>query len=343
VAAYVANKLSVSERTSDHILTCFVLAGSGFILLFFFAYDVSVLFVFSLFALIFFGLLVIHYFHDDFPKHVSEGMCRPSGLETWVDFYASADPVPNGETSVARGAPDTVQVWNSGSRFKDHTTYWRNIDGFVIPLIKCLAKAAESSLAEQLPVEKDSIATRAQLRVRWLQTARALIVLFVIGYLWWYRPVLSEIGANVHAYVAVLLSSFPFVEIPTKISGVAPSIVGASTIVLAGWIGYVVVRCFWWRWVQSEQEVVANHFEPDGVPRAFSVFSMVLLAVLFSGLMIAFATWRLTFQGLPSDLTSWISLIVLVSIVWGGIVITGYNWFVINLAEKGPWKLWRSK
>jgi len=61
----------------------------------------------------------------------------PPEVKQWYDFYASADPVPNGPTGILDSEAATerfksIRISNLGSFFGDHTAYWDNLDGTVI-------------------------------------------------------------------------------------------------------------------------------------------------------------------------------------------------------------------
>ena len=66
-----------------------------------------------------------------------------AGRMEWVDFFASADPVPNGP--ILAEDPEwlrSYQVWNESSWISDHSAYRSNIDGLIAPLIGELDRAS---------------------------------------------------------------------------------------------------------------------------------------------------------------------------------------------------------
>ncbi|HYV07493.1 MAG TPA: hypothetical protein VFB82_23060 [Blastocatellia bacterium] len=280
ISGYIAKKCGGSEQTVKVTAVGAALVGIAFLFYFLWDYGVSGFFVFGFSALIFLVILVIGLFREEVLTSVGQTVRRPAGVKTWCDFYASADPVPNGKTIVSQGGPDSVEVWSSGSRFKDHTTYWRNIEGFVIPLIRCLAKTVVSPLAEHLPVESDWVSARAQRRVRWLQTARVMVFIAVVVSLIIRRLALVKFGAELRARVPSALGLPSFIQTSAQVNDAMAIIVAASTILIAGWIGYGVVLYSWGQWCRTEQRVVARHDEPDGTPATFWVFGAALAAVL---------------------------------------------------------------
>ena len=95
---------------------------------------------------------------------------RPAHLSTWVDLYASADPVPNRAMLTEGDAVDrSQQIWNRGSLFGDHTTYWENTDGFTLRIVRLCSRIAGSPLEEHLPPEDQYIDYRARWRARVLR------------------------------------------------------------------------------------------------------------------------------------------------------------------------------
>jgi hypothetical protein len=122
---------------------------------------------------------------------------RPAPHMIWRDYYASADPVSNGQlappdATATRGRPDPSspqyglpdpcdQVYNKGSLLTDHNGYLRNQDQFLSSLVNDLAGAAYGTDDRTGPrprlVEKsdiDQAGRRRQWLIRWLITARIL-------------------------------------------------------------------------------------------------------------------------------------------------------------------------
>lgn len=57
-----------------------------------------------------------------------------SGTPHWVDVYSTADPVPNGPLALRsreQHVAESIEIANLSSFLLDHTSYWRNPDGFV--------------------------------------------------------------------------------------------------------------------------------------------------------------------------------------------------------------------
>jgi hypothetical protein len=67
-------------------------------------------------------------FRADLEKSVGDGKLR-----RWRDYYASSDPVPEGELpleDLGLKLATTARMWNLRSPFFDHTSYWQNAEGF---------------------------------------------------------------------------------------------------------------------------------------------------------------------------------------------------------------------
>ena len=104
---------------------------------------------------------------------IKKTITQPTNVDEWRDFWATADPVPHGATRTSvSGCPIDSRIWNEGSVLRDHTAYWRNRDGFVLPVVRILARAAESPWCEALPPEHDNINHRSRWRVGWLRATR---------------------------------------------------------------------------------------------------------------------------------------------------------------------------
>jgi hypothetical protein len=106
----------------------------------------------------------------------------PDGaVRRWLDFYATADPVPNGPlrtwpqdeqqpTPPPAVHPTARCVYNLRSIQADHSYYFENTDEFVSALASELA--AESGLAEQPLIQPDRL-LRARARRRWRTSCRS--------------------------------------------------------------------------------------------------------------------------------------------------------------------------
>ncbi len=183
----------------------------------------------------------------------------PPGLARWIDIYASLDPVPAGPTLIGdRKQIESHQVWNEGSIIKDHTVYWRNLDEFVLRVVRACAKAAASVWLGRLPHESDAIDQRARWRVSWLQMARTAFTTLAIAL----GVALYHRTFDVMCKIAAL--------IPSWIAGrVAPTDLERGTllalIALGAVLAYMAVRGVWRWWVGQEQSAILQHESPQGL------------------------------------------------------------------------------
>ena len=120
-----------------------------------------------------------------------ETRAPPPGLVQVDGRYASADPVPNGPTRIegAYAEVTTEQVWNRGAPLSDHTTYWENLDGFVLRVARMCAETAESPWRDKLPpaTQANWLDRRAAFRVgllRWMVWGNRVLWAFVLYLLW---------------------------------------------------------------------------------------------------------------------------------------------------------------
>jgi hypothetical protein len=111
-------------------------------------------------------------------------VARTGQGRAWLDFVATADPVPNGPLidDPSNDVLQTFDVANRGFSITDHTTYWRNADGFVASIACALGAFSDCGLDDLLEWdgERLSIACcRRRWRVAWLMAARLLLIFTV--------------------------------------------------------------------------------------------------------------------------------------------------------------------
>jgi hypothetical protein len=177
---------------------------------------------------------------------VTRPVQHPPGLSRWMDVYASADPVPYGPTRIERTPAEVtyVQVWNRGAFTSDHTTYWENLDGFVLRVARMCAETAESPWQDKLPpaTRTDWLDRRAAWRVgllRWTQCGNRMLWLSILCLLW------TRHGAHVPVWA-------PTVE----------RLIITALVILAAWTAAALLRWPWSVWVRAEQEAVLAHKTP---------------------------------------------------------------------------------
>jgi hypothetical protein len=183
----------------------------------------------------------------------------PTGLSRWMDVYASADPVPNGPTRIETTSAKvtSVQVWNRGALLSDHTTYWENLDGFVLRIVRMCAETAESPWQDKLPPATQAgwLDRRAAWRVgrlRCLVRSNRILWALILCLLW-----------TRHEGSVPVPFGFPswFWDWGPRAERFA---ILTALVVLAAWASAALLRWRWSVWVRAEQEAVLSH-KPPGV------------------------------------------------------------------------------
>ena len=188
---------------------------------------------------------------------VANSVEKPRGLTRWIDLYASADPVPNGPTMLpaanAAGAPsaevESVLIWNRGAMLSDHTTYWDNLDGFVLRIARVCAETAKSPWQRKLPdATQMSFADRlAKWRVgflRWAVRINTLFWLLAFSLLWWRHEARVPLPIDLPAWL------------PAWAPIAARAAMLAFMMAVAAWATAALLRWPWIRWVRAEQELM---------------------------------------------------------------------------------------
>jgi hypothetical protein len=186
-------------------------------------------------------------------KRIVTVVRMPAGLKRWVDLYGSADPVPNGPIITAQPTQvESYKIWNLGSVLGDHTSYWDNLDGFVLRIVRLCAETAGSAWHKDLPPVDPQLDERSAWRVSWLRLARTTVAI-IIG------------TAAVPLWFEYRLTPLPF-ELPAWLPSVTEvavrlALVAGVTVGLV-WCGAGLVRLIWHAWVRVEQEKTVAHEPP---------------------------------------------------------------------------------
>ncbi len=127
-------------------------------------------------GLLLFVLVLASYLFQYWPIDIAWFSLRfkREGLH-WVDYYASADPVPNGalqDYDPDLQLPGSLRIVNERSFLRDHTTYWANYEQFVALVAAWLGSLAGGPWTRILAPRK-VVWTRAWLRRRWRVAALA--------------------------------------------------------------------------------------------------------------------------------------------------------------------------
>jgi len=134
--------------------------------------------------------------------HVEEDFGLPHATFTWSDYYASADPVSNGQLApdgaeqqnqLTAGKPPLLptychEVYNSGSVTFDHNGYLRNYDELLPSLLNDLVAAAYSNGTNRPELVRacdvDASHRRRRWWIRWLIAARVAAIALMATLVW---------------------------------------------------------------------------------------------------------------------------------------------------------------
>lgn len=209
----------------------------------------------------------------------------------WADFYASADPVPNGQLfTEPDGKPWLVEkeVWNFASMLRDHTSYTSSEDDFLGCAVAELVRATGKRVPPETRDALHHARWRGWWRVWWLTFARAAAVVAAVATVVRVRNQLATIGARVshwHWWAPVKTVGKYVVDKIQKLIIVGhvtdDQIVGALTVVLVGAAGYAVLAACWSYWQKQDikrfyqRTAPADDTDPLG-GREFVLFLVVL-------------------------------------------------------------------
>jgi hypothetical protein len=229
----------------------------------------------------------------------------------WLDFYASADPVPNGpllESDSADLRPlverlhlKSTEVYNLGSLWSDHTAYWRNCDHFVGAVACAIARLAKLDQRCLWREENLEIARhRRGWRVGWLVAARWSAIGIALGMpvlLWkWDRLpsspsdlpfVLKDWFTWAMDHIASAGKWLPFEEGSMKSAVLQSRIVrftAAMTVPIFALVGYFSLYAVWRWWEEREisRFFSRNAFEMINAP--FAVFLLLYELALMAAI-----------------------------------------------------------
>jgi hypothetical protein len=246
----------------------------------------------------------------DMETAVSAPVGTPPGLARWVDIYASADPVPHGPTRIGTsGVLESVPIWNRGSLLSDHTSYWDNLDGFVLRVVRVCAQTAGSPWQATLPAETTCVDDRAAWRVSFLRLAR-----WVTGSVWLSLFVLvwRRYGERIPLPFDVLS------WLPVWTQSAVRFTVLAALISLGALLISAVLRWPWTLWVRAEQELILAHDHPTGMAPDRLIWMSTVVWMLVS--VAAVIGLR---PALPDTTTEWSAWLI-----FGAVTV--YGWSLIS-------------
>lgn len=203
------------------------------------------------------------------------GSRSAASIWPWHDFYASRDPVPMGPLTDPRNPGlhyRPHEVVNRESFLHDHTSYWRNPEQVVGPLVSAIAAAAEYKVFDDCV--PDAAALRARLarsrdaRIVWLQAARWVAMLGGAWLAWCKRELIADFASWAPGALGLGAASPP---VPFPGWGATVSALS----VLLPWLLYAgVLASVWEFWGESERRgLLENPSTASGVlwPWLYSV------------------------------------------------------------------------
>jgi hypothetical protein len=252
-------------------------------------------------------------------EQIKETIRSPSSVTDWRDFWASADPVPNGAThSRSQDRPVGKRVWNEASLLRDHTTYWQNRDGFVLPVVHVLARTANSPWRHALPFKHAGIDERSRWRVAWLRGTRWLAPVAVL-------VAVVQRSAELDAIQARMGNALNGIGVGQWLSRLPRSLatltVDGGAAILCAWIAYLTLLAFWHAWVRAEQDAVLEHKPPYGVTVGLRVFAAAAMLIVAAAFYVAKSSWpELKADWQRAELGD-AAMLVFVVIIWSQILV----------------------
>jgi hypothetical protein len=220
------------------------------------------------------------------------------GVGSWKDFYATADPVPNGplslqEVSYVKSQP----VHNTGSIFSDHSAYWSNLDEFVSHVTRALAQTAGLDI-EDMSAGGSARLERARRRriwrVHWLRSSRWLILVGGIIWMWALRSLAWADASSMPYWLTsageagtTLIANMPVIGafVSTKPLNLAlAKLLWYSGCCLAMWAAYRLVYCVWLWWEREDLAALFSGADYYLFPNSFVVLLTMLVIIASTAL-----------------------------------------------------------
>lgn len=224
---------------------------------------------------------------------VQEGIVRsipiPTNVERWLDYWASADPVPNGSTRTrTTNLPVSRRIWNEASALSDHTAYWQNRDGFVLPVVRILAETARSAWTTLLPPESADATARSRWRTGWLRAAR------------WAAPLAGLLvglrkGPELEAMRLEVMGAGDVLGIAGWLTWVPASSWTLAfrwgVVAAASWAAYRILLAAWHAWVRAEQEQSLRQRAAARIAFGLRLYGFAVTLVIVAGFTLARTEW----------------------------------------------------
>jgi hypothetical protein len=205
------------------------------------------------------------FYRDRFQLHNRRGI-------NWLDFFASADPVPNGPLLDDFAPKDLLsyEVTNAKSLLTDHTNYWKNKDDF-LPRV---ANALLTTAGLRSRPRGSECARRRRWRVGWRVAARWALTLAAASLA--YRWLVSK-----PTFFAHLAGAFPDSSFPLSILHRHPTRLVLSIAAALWAAAALLVMSFWRLWDGKEIDAALSARDYRPFDWRFVIFLVLLIACLY--------------------------------------------------------------
>ena len=239
----------------------------------------------------------------------------------WHDYWASADPFPNGPlTPTTEGRIATWRVRNFGSVVLDHTTYWRNLTEFVTAVARDLGRRAfpahplfalpdaERRHARSAMRRSARVQVRTALSVAWVLTVAAFIPVGIV-------LLGPDLATSLQEPLADAADWFLIGPLIGWVAPFAPVLVSAAVVIAIGYVLWMFPIL--WAWSVGVRADDRSFFagRDEGLFPWPSVWGPgLLLAILIGGPVILWFIgpsplwWALPMLAIPIILIVWVIL-----------------------------------
>jgi tetratricopeptide (TPR) repeat protein len=215
----------------------------------------------------------------------------------WYDVFAPKDPVPNGALldDLLPGSMNTRQVRNLDSVVGDHTTYWKNRDGFVWRLAHVLVRLCDldpftlDGTGGRGEARRGRVSRRREWRVLNLTLLRRAIVgtVALLAWQWWRGapPGLAAVLQDANARIAAdpRVSAWLPAYTPTAVASPA----GVILLAAGAGLAYAVVRLVWnlWNGIEAARGIAGEREGRSAVggPACLSLWLAIVSVALWAG------------------------------------------------------------
>ncbi|HEX9670345.1 MAG TPA: hypothetical protein VGC93_12805 [Thermoanaerobaculia bacterium] len=303
------------------------------------------------FGLLFFVLGVAAAWQENRPQADDLAL---EAVAPWLDFYASADPVPNGRLfdsdEDTKRLMKASQVHNLASPLVDHMSYWRNEDEFLGQLVCALGKHGELPLQRESSLDESRLAVAAERRwwrVQWLAATRLLVGALTAVLALRYWDELPDMTQGAVSALGSILSWVPLVgnlgQLVSQIP-LAPQALGSGALLAFGFGVYYALYGVWLLWNRAD---VAAFFEREGfepLRASFLAFLLLSLAAV-EVFAVAIAGYGAgVVPGLVASVIAWVFLFLPLALIF--ILVAGAFAAVASMVgaiRKLGARLWRKR